>query len=317
MAQKPKKKLKKKESPPKRRSWISRVPAGVMTLLVLALVAYIGLRMIVTTDGFRFYLGEHLTERWDCPVTIASSRMNRWLDLTLGGVEGGAKEEVQSAGHFFFHKVRLDMDYTACLLGSRRSWIRSIRVDEGEVEFGLDPDGVGQPEFLYTDWKEFLTFSGIRASAAKGGALVQHPARYPEERWAALPALHVTGLSVTDQASDRADVLLLDRAELVVAPLTVPGREVHYVRLTSVAGGYQRAAFRDLRLEWVSSGGVPAIMENRVDWESTLQRPARDPAPSTPEGRETVRYYLEQNPVASPKAPTRTEVEETLKQALQ
>jgi hypothetical protein len=36
-----------------------------------------------------------------------------------------------------------------------------------------------------------------------------------------------------------------------------------------------------------------------------------------PRGRKVLSCFLEQNPAPSPKAPTRTEVEEKLKQALQ
>lgn len=327
MPRKPKKKVHrkklKKDADSHRRSWISRLTSFVMTILALILITYVGLRMIVTTEGFRFYLSERLTERWDCPVSIASSRMDGSLNLELGGIEVGAVGDIESPAHISIQRVRLDVDYTAWLSRGRKALIRFMQVEDGQVEFIPDSEGVGQPQFIYSQWNEFLTFSGIQSSVGRETELVQNLSGYPGARWAEWCAVHVTDVSLIDKVTDPDHVLLFDRVEIAAAPLSIPGRNLNYMRFTALSGACQGAAFRNVEVEWISSIQTPFVMTSEIRWLSSLSSPAKappvpaSPARSTPAGRETVQYYLEQKPAAVPEPPTRTEVQEELKQALQ
>ena len=316
MAAKKKVKAKAKAKVPEpTRSVGGRILTGLATLVILLFIAYAGIRLIATTDGFRYYIQEHLTERWSYPVSIDSSRLTAKLDLELGGIAGGTEISEDGWGGFYLDTVTIDFNHSRDK-EDNEDWIRSIQVMRPEINFEQDEKGDWHPAFLYAPWQALMNFTGLKAAAEKGTPLVSDPSAYAAEQFDTLPRLHLVDGNVAEDTTDQLRSLVLDEVEVMIHPLEIPGRSLHYMRIHSKMGGLGKARYRNMQLEWFGGDQVPSILDNRIEWDVTIQRPKRDPKFSTPEGRETIRYYLQQQAEAREKPPSQSDVEAELKDAL-
>ena len=223
-----------------RRDAVEDQPSGdlarrfFVTLLVLAVLAYLAALLVGRTDGFRHMVEQRLGERWSLPVRVEQVRLLPDGSLRLRGLTGGA---VDGPG-MTIEEARVSVSLPAALVPGR-SPVRRVGVREGSWIFRRDDGG---------DWQPAAFAGDAAALAARLG--LDPPGPLPAVRFT--EAGHVLQLAAVDarwEDVDAVPLVAIQGLSLDTARSRLLDREFRYERIT--------AGPRSVEQLWIDDQPVP------------------------------------------------------------
>ena len=217
----------------------------VITVLIIALIAWVAFFIIARTDGGHEFVVNQLNKRLGTDVTAEQVRFTFPLALVVNGVRS-ENFEYQSQG--------LQVKQARLSLGVKPWWRLTLKEPELNLSYsrseGWSPNGFAQlGELPGEDLHKIAELTGGIRKSGK---------------------LHFTGGSLTWLDASGKELAAARNLEFKMAPASIPGHRMTYYYLSVeqvVNPGETR--LKNVKCEWLSSPDVPYVEVSRSE---TLQQ---------------------------------------------